>query len=55
MDMDYNILNISGSVSNSSGQCVVQIVRSIVLMCCDLFRSLPELLDKWYSSLLGEL
>lgn len=32
-----------------------QIIRSVVLVCCDLLRSLPEFLDKWYSSLLGEL
>lgn len=34
---------------------VVQVIKSVVLVCCDLFRNLPEFLDKWYSILLGEL
>lgn len=43
--MCYNILNVSHGVSNSSGQFVVRVIISVVLVCCDLLGSLSALIN----------
>lgn len=52
MHMSCHIATITSTVGNRLGQFVLEIIRSMVLRCRDLLRSLPELLEK-FAAVLG--